>query len=297
MQGGPNLVESLIRIGREIDADLAVQNQQRALALAKLAANLIATQGQYALPEEAIHLMRFGEQFFRWRYFDEGADYYKALWRIVDRSGGGDTELGQQAIALAGGFDFLRGGMDSKPDVAQSCVKMVEAIFGAGHPLSQAVKERAAAKGIGMGPSGAFGSPQWDMAPKAPPPPPANSAVEPLALWVTLAFLRVSAADGKVDEREYLVWKNAMQQMDLPDVWEKYGADGLKNMLQQGKLQELSVVLSSLPKDARVRLGTLLRSIMLADQQVDKDELIAVAECARWLGLTLPDIGIQVEFG
>jgi hypothetical protein len=296
------LLDVLISIGREIDNDLATNNRERAEALAKLAHTIMTTQGQLASAEQVPHLMRYGEQFFRWQLFAEGCEFYKGVYRLIDRLGGKNSEMGMQAVTLAGSFDYLRGGMDGNPSIIQSISEMVVSTFGESHPLTQAVKARMVAKGQtpGRQVSGAFGSPQWDMAPAAPPPPKADGSAEAakdLALWVTLAFLRIAAADGKVDEREYLVWKNTMQAMELPDVWSEYGTEGLTKLLRQGKLQALSADFATLPQPSKVKLGTILRSLMLADGQIDKEELIAVAECVRWLGITLKDIGISVEFG
>jgi hypothetical protein len=129
------------------------------------------------------------------------------------------------------------------------------------------------------------------MAPAPRPAPPATAEVdEALAMWVTLAFLAIATADGKVDDREYLVWKDTIQRMKLPDIWDKYGAPALLKLLEEGRLQRLSIEFSGLPRDVKIRFGTILKALVLADGVADPRELTEAARILGWLGLGMNDI-------
>ncbi len=130
-----------------------------------------------------------------------------------------------------------------------------------------------------------------NMAPMDPPPAAqstaALSASEKLALWVTLAFLDIASSDGRVGEDEYVVYKRNMQKMQLPDVWDRYGAQGLKRELDAGTLQALSREFNGLAPEARVKMSGLLLEFMMADGRADPNEIAAAQRISTWLGLTL----------
>ncbi|MCB9594843.1 MAG: hypothetical protein H6719_19130 [Sandaracinaceae bacterium] len=296
--GRVNLVETLIGLGRSIDADLSARNSERANATAVLATTLMGSLADQATMDDLPHLSRFGEQFFRWEMFRHGAQYYRALYQRCMQLGVAQQAAGNSAITLAGAFDYLSGGMDSKPDMARSVVQMVQAHFGPQHPLTQKVQQRAASLGGAAQIQGAFGAPQWNMTPAAAPPPPQKTkqqADEELSLWITLAFLRISASDGSIDNREYLVFKQTIQQFQLPDLWDRYGTEGLMKLLREGKLQSLSAGLAGMPLDSKKHLGEILKKLMLADGKIEHGELVAIQEITGWLGMTLGDIGIRLE--
>ncbi len=296
--GRINLVESLIGLGRSIDADLASRNTERANATAVLAYTLMGTLGPNVTTADMPHLLRFGEQFFRWEMFGAGAHYYRSLYQCCRTLGVDKAEAGNTAITLSGAFDYLNGGMDDKPQIAGAGVEMTKRLYGDQHPLTQRVQQRAASRGVGAGQiQGAFGAPQWNMTPAAPPPPQKTKqqADEELSLWITLAFLRMATSDGSVDNREYLVFKQTIQQYQLPDLWDRYGTEALMKMLQSGKLQTLSVGLSGLSIETKRTLGEILKKLMLADGKIEHGELVAIHEIVGWLGMTLGDIGIRLE--
>ncbi|MFO0661402.1 MAG: hypothetical protein U0165_16450 [Polyangiaceae bacterium] len=366
MAAAPPLTAVLAEIGQQIDADLSRGNRDRVAALGTLAATVAQDLGPSAPREHIAWLMKWGEQFHRWRLFQSGCEYWKAMYSLLQRHGAAQSPEGEIAITVAGAFNFLSGGMDSNPSAVQALLSMGSRLLGDANPLLADCHARLrSASGSGFGAAarpapvaappaqpapqpafpgkssnGGFGgsapaaaasqgpagwgsaasdpsrgfapapaaaaapSPaaapasgwskgdsaaSWNMAPAARPAPPAN-VDESLSLWVTLAFLAIATADGKVDDREYLVWKETIQRMQLPDVWDKYGADGLMKMLQAGRLQLLSVEFSSLPRDTKVRFGTILKALVLADGVADPRELTEAARILGWLGLGMNDI-------
>ncbi|MCU0688089.1 MAG: TerB family tellurite resistance protein [Polyangiaceae bacterium] len=120
------------------------------------------------------------------------------------------------------------------------------------------------------------------------PPPVADSVAaydEPtrLALWVTLAFLDVAFADGRVAEQEYHAWVKTMRAMALPDVWTQFGQQALYDLLQRGVLYDLSSEFAWLPVDQRNRLATALVEFMMADGRAEASELEAVKRIGGWI--------------
>ncbi|HEU4533435.1 MAG TPA: hypothetical protein VFS00_04930, partial [Polyangiaceae bacterium] len=104
-----------------------------------------------------------------------------------------------------------------------------------------------------------------------------------LALWVTLAFLDIAFADGRVAEQEYHAWVSTMRAMALPDVWTRFGQQALYDMLNRGVLYDLSSEFAWLPVERRNRLATALVEFMVADGRADATELEAVKRIGGWI--------------
>jgi uncharacterized tellurite resistance protein B-like protein len=132
------------------------------------------------------------------------------------------------------------------------------------------------------------------------PPPPSRLGAEissldassKQALWVTLAFLEVALADGKVVDAEVAAWKATMERMNLPDVWQRFGVANLKAMLERGTLQEISISYAALAPESRAKLATVLVEFMLADGQADATEIATIKRIGGWLGVNL-EIGVS----
>jgi hypothetical protein len=160
--GQPPIEALLDGIGRQIDGDLARNDPRRVPPTAMLAASIVAQQGPTVRPDQLPWLMGFGEAFYRWRLFAEGAEYWKALYRVVERVG--DPEARGRAVATAGAFQILSGELPPNAPHAQSTAAFVHKTFGPQHVLVRDVYAKLGA------------------APGAPPPsiaPPVSMSPQP----------------------------------------------------------------------------------------------------------------------
>jgi uncharacterized tellurite resistance protein B-like protein len=124
------------------------------------------------------------------------------------------------------------------------------------------------------------------------PPPVAPSVAnydEPtrLALWVTLSFLDIASADGRVADQEFQAWRAIMAKMGLPDLWARFGQQNLYRMLNDGLLYDLSTEFAWLSNDERNRLVGVLVDFMMADGRAEPTELEAVKRIAKWIGVKI----------
>lgn len=306
------LVATLRQIGIEIDRDLTAGNRQRAHSLAHLAATVMSTQGQQGSADQVNDLMSFGEQFYRWKFFAEGMEYWKGLFQLIRRFVSAEHDYASRALTIAAAFSLLGGTMELDKPVTQSTLAMLEANFGANHPLTKdcIAKVQAARGAGGWSTAGASAGPFGGAAATTPPRPMASAAhpvdmtpnpqrketsiklgpKEELSLWITLAFLDIAMADGKVSDAEYLVWKRTIAAFDLPDLWDKITTKGLKDLLDQGLLQVLSSNFAALDKPTKIRLGSILKQIVFADGQADSREIDAVRRICGWIGLSITEI-------
>jgi uncharacterized tellurite resistance protein B-like protein len=308
MQHVAGLVSTLRQIGAEIDRDLASANVARARALAHLAATIMTTQGQQGSAEQVNELMTFGEQFYRWKCFVEGTHYWKGLFQLIRRFVAQDHDYATRALCIAAAFSLLGGTMELDKPVAQSTLTMLDATFGPNHPLTQdcVAKVRAARGASGWSTAGASAGPFGGATTKSAQPQPhpidmtpsaqrketalALSAKEELSLWITLAFLDIAMADGQVSEAEYLVWKRTLAAFALPDLWDRFTAKGLEDLLARGTLQVLSSNFAALDRATKIKLGTVLKQIVFADGKADSREIDAVRKICAWIGLSITDI-------
>ncbi len=284
---GSQLRMMLEGIGLQIDADLGRSNVERARAMASLAATLMMTQGRDAVPADVAWLMWYGEGFYRWSFFAEGAEYWKGVFQVLKRLGRHEAEDGVRAVATAGAFQVLSGELGPEAAHAHSVAAFVSQVYGPAHVLTRDVIAR-----LGPAPqAAALASPQAvNLSPAPPRLPPELAALDgptQLALWVTLAFLDVGNADGRLDDIEYASWKQTMARMRLPDVWERFGFEELQRMLRGGVLHALSANFATLPDGARAKLGGVLVDFMMADGRVDAGEVQAIRRIGGWLGVTL----------
>jgi hypothetical protein len=296
-QGGPAaspgqqaamLPQILFDLGRRIDGELAQNNRDRGRATAALAGSLMAASGRDVAPEHIPWLMSFGESFFRWGFAAEGAEYWKGIYQHFDRHNATGTEHAARAIATAGCFQVLGGLLNDKPQVAQQILGMAQKVYGPEHVLVKEVRSRLGAPASFGAPPAA--PPALDMRPVAPRASSATAALDAstkLALWVTLAFLDIAASDGQVGNDEYLVWKKTMANMELPDVWGRFGTEGLVNLLKKGVLQELSVEFASLEVNTKLKMVQILHSFVMADGKAEARELASMRDIGSWLGLKL----------
>lgn len=280
-------------IAMQVDADLARANVERARAMASLAATLMLTQGQAAPPSDSAWLMWFGESFYRWQFFAEGAEYWKGVFQWLKTLGKEEADDGLRAVATAGAFQVLAGDVPPNAAHARSVAAFVQKVYGPSHVLTRDVIARLGGPLSVSPPSMPPASNAVNLTPSPPRLPPELAGLDgttQLALWVTLAFLDVGAADGVIDETEYGVWKQTMTRLQLPDVWARFGADGLQRMLQSGVLHALSADFATLPDASRTKLAGMLIEFMAADGRVDPAEVAAIQRIGGWLGVTL-DVG------
>jgi uncharacterized tellurite resistance protein B-like protein len=317
MNNGQGLVGTMHQIGAEIDRDLAQGNRQRAQSHAHLAATIMATQGQSAQAADVNDLMSFGEQFYRWKLFGEGMEYWKALFQLIRKYVGTEHDYATRALTIAAAFSLLGGTMKLTEPVAQSTLSMLKTSFGDNHPLTKdcVAKVQAAQGGGGWSTAGASAGPfsggaQQGGAQQAHAfsPKPGHGPVdmtpkvekrdtslklgpkEELSLWITLAFLDIAMADGKVSDEEYLVWKRTIAAFELPDLWDKITTQGLVDLLKQGLLQVLSSNFANLDRPTKITLGKVLKQIVFADGVADPREIDAVRRIVGWIGLSITDI-------
>ncbi len=307
MQQHTGLTATLSQIGVEIDRDLASGNRQRAHSLAHLASTIMTSQGQHGTADQVNVLMNFGEQFYRWKFFAEGMEYWKGLFQLIRRFVAVDHDYASRALTIAAAFSMLGGTMELDKPVAQSTLAMLEANFGADHPLTKdcVAKVHAARGGGGWSTAGASAGPFGGATVQSKPAQhpvdmtPRNERKETsiklgpkeeLSLWITLAFLDIASADGKVSDAEYMVWKRAIATYELPDLWDRITSKGLKDLLDQGMLQVLSSNFAALDKPTKIRLGSILKAIVFADGQADSREIDAVRRICGWIGLSITEI-------
>jgi len=276
-------------MGQQIDGDLARNQVDRARAVAGLTGTIMTTQGQNAQASELGWLLHFGESYYRWRFFAEGAQYWKGLYQLLRKLGQGDTENGARAVASSGAFQILSGELTASAPHAQNTAAFVAKIFGAGHVLSRDVYAKLGTGGPPSAPPASLGQPPpVNMAPVAAPKSSiaALDTSTKLALWVTLGFFEVAVADGAIADSEYLAWKQSMERMKLPDVWDRFGgAQGLKDLGAKGALQEISIEFASLPQEMRVKMTGILLEFMMADGKVEPREVAAIQRISGWIGV------------
>jgi uncharacterized tellurite resistance protein B-like protein len=283
----PSLEVLLDGTARQIEADLAQGTTQRLPAIGMLAATLMNQQGQAARMDQVPWLMKFGENFHRWRLFAEGAQYWKGLYQLVKRLGGEGAREGAVAVAIVGAFQILSGELSPLAEHAASAAAYAHKVFGQQHVLVRDVYAKLAAPLA----SPASERPPLNMAPqsvRASGLVPADMDPQSrLALWVTLGFLDVANADGQVGEQEYQAWKNTMARMSLPDVSERFGSQGLMELLQRGALYELTTEFASKPQEMRGRMAATLVEFMMADGHATPGEIQAIKRITGWLGVSV----------
>ncbi len=282
------LPQILFDLGRRIDGELAQNNRERGRATAALASALMAASGRDVAPQHIPWIMSFGESFYRWGFFAEGAEFWKGVFQHFDRHNATGSDPGLRTMATAGCFQILAGMLNDKPDIAQHILTMAEKIYGPAHVLVKDARARLPPAPPAFGAPAA--PPPLDMRPapsRASAAAASLDAPTKLALWVTLAFLDIAASDGQVGNDEYLVWKKTMATMELPDVWSRFGTEGLIQMLKKGVLQELSMEFATLDANARLRMVQILHGFVMADGKAEPGELATMKEIGSWLGLKL----------
>jgi len=306
MHHAPGLVAMLEQFRAEIDRDLAQSNRQRAQAYAHLAASTMTSHGGQGTADQVNALMVFGEQYYRWKFFLEGVEYWKGLFQLIRRFVPVDHDYARRALTIAGAFSLLGGTMELDKPVTQSTLAMLAANFGEAHPLTQDCRDKiiAARGATGWSTAGADPGPfAQTSGPRAPehlvdmtPSPKRQetamklSPKEELSLWITLAFLAIALADGTVSDAEHLVWKRAIQRANLPDLWDRFTTKGLRDLLDQGMLQALSNNFAALDRGTKITLGRVLKEIVFADGHADPREIDEVRKICGWIGLSITDI-------
>lgn len=106
-----------------------------------------------------------------------------------------------------------------------------------------------------------------------------------MAVWITLAFLDIALADGKVVDAEFAAWKACMTRMNLPDVLGRFGTEGLLAMLKAGDLQRLTARYVALPPETRGQMTQLLLEFVVADGSIDPREVQVLERITGWLGV------------
>lgn len=277
----------LFDLGRRVDGELAQNNRDRATATAALAAAMMGSLGAEVSADHVPWLMSFGESFYRWRCFPEGAEYWKGVFQHFHRHNTTGTDLGVRVVATVGCFQVLAGILRGDSQTAQQVMSLAQKVFGPDHVLVRDAMTRVNMAGASYG---AMAPPPIDMRPSGPRASSATAGLDAstkLAIWVTLAFLDIAAADGKVGNDEYLVWKRTMANMELPDVWGRYGTQGLIDLLKRGVLQELSIEFASLGPDTKLHMVKILHSFVMADGRAEKHELETLQMIGSWLGLSI----------
>jgi uncharacterized tellurite resistance protein B-like protein len=295
-------------IGSDLEADLARGNAERVRTQARLAGTMMSMRMGSVAPDDFAWLMRFGENFYRWQCFEDGLRYWQGLLDTLDAMGMGNSKEAIITHITAQAFSALAGKLTAANPNASKIAMNISKLLGPQHPLA-----RDAVAKLGGAPAAAASLPP-NAPSAAPPAPPAGPEVPrvritlpapqlspalaafdtttKLALWVTLAFLDVALADGRVADNEYMSWKNVMVRMNLPDVWQRFGLPGLQQMLHHGALYELCAHFASLPVEQRVQMTTVLVEFMFADGRADMTEIASVRKIAAWLGVQV-DLGQQ----
>ncbi|HEU4404029.1 MAG TPA: TerB family tellurite resistance protein [Polyangiaceae bacterium] len=307
-------------VEQQIEADLALGRHEKVRALCGLAATIVATQGQNAPADELPWLVGFGENFYRWGHVDEGHRYWASLHELMKKHRRDASEEGAVALASALAFQVMTGELAPSSPTAPAVLALVAKTLGPGHVLTREVQSRLGAtppspssrraaappplppatpatprpRPPGVGALAAKGRPRAstimlnNLPPAAPPVAPSVANYdEPtrLALWVTLAFLDIASADGRVADQEFQAWQAIMAKMGLPDLWARFGQQNLYRMLNDGLLYDLSTEFAWLSNDERNRLTTVLVDFMMADGRAEPAELEAVKRIAKWLGV------------
>jgi uncharacterized tellurite resistance protein B-like protein len=330
--GGPTPIGPMLEgVEQQIENDLAAGNHERVRAMCGLAATLMATQGQNAPADELPWLVGFGENFYRWRCFYEGQQYWAGLYELMKKHRRDASEEGAVALASSLAFQVMAGDVTATSPNASAVLACVVKTFGQGHMLSREVRSRLGSQPVPTKPSPlppapapAFAHPPVSMPasapPRLPPPPLPQSSAAPkarppaastimltelppsppvapsvanydestrLALWVTLAFLDVASADGRVGDDEYRAFRSSLAKMGLPDLWGRFGQQNLYGMLQDGLLYDLSTEFAWLPLKERNRLASLLVEFMMADGRAEPRELESVKRIAKWLDVKI----------
>jgi uncharacterized tellurite resistance protein B-like protein len=274
-------------IAAQLESDLSHGHADRARAQAALAATIMTTQGQHAPADEIPWLMTFGEGFFRWKLPAEGVLYWTALFQLLQARGKGlDSVEGQATLANVGAYRVLAGELTSSAPIAYSTLSVVKKVFGEDHAMTREVVAKLGP--VAPPPAASPGPPPPNLAPPASKPVSASAnldGITALALWVTLAFLDIAMADGNIDDSEHEAWKKAMKRLELPDVWERYGLEGLTAMLDKGMLQELSMEFATLPDAVREKMVEALVEFMMADGKIDPREVESIKKITGWLGV------------
>lgn len=277
-------------IGNDIEADLVRANSEKVRSQARLAATMMSTRMGSIAQDDVAWLMRFGENFYRWRCFEDGLRYWEGLLDLLDDKGQGNSTEAIVTHITAQAFSALSGRLTASNPNASKIAANISKTLGPQHPLAREVHAKL---------GGAPAVPQAPAPPAAPttsvpmPPPPlsptlaAFDASTQLALWVTLAFLDVALADGRVADNEYMTWRSVMGRMNLPDVWQRFGLPYLQQMLHHGALYELSAHYASLPVEMRVKMTNTLVEFMMADGRADVPEIAAVRRIGAWLGVPI----------
>lgn len=285
MQLEKGLCAVLFDIGHMTDGALAQGNLANADASAALAVTLLSTRGAQLTPADVAWVASWGEQFYRWQLFARGGQFYGELTRLAQaQQNQGPAHRAILATGIA--FAYLGGAWDADPGFTG--LSLAAGILGHQHPLVGAALARHASRGgapVHADPAAA--------APALPGVSAAGSTVisdEDKALWLTLAFFMVGAADGKIADGEYLAWKNAMTERKLPDVFGKYGAAGIKQRLDAGELQKISARLAGAPREVRLGLVRVAFAIAAADGKIDKDEIASLTKICQLIGLSFDEV-------
>ncbi|MBI4955007.1 MAG: TerB family tellurite resistance protein [Myxococcales bacterium] len=290
----PTLRALLEGVGAQIDDDVERGGSGRTAALGGLAATMMGAQGASAPSTDLPWLLWYGESFYRWQLFAEGAEYWKGIYQFLKRLGKAEGDEALRAVAIGGAFQVLSGEVAPGAPHAPKLFRFVREVLGGAHPLTKDVYEKLGPSVLASAAPSAMelAAAPVELSPSQPRLAPELAALDPAtqrALWVTLAFLDVAASDGKVGEDEYLVWKRTMARLALPDVWAAYGAEGLYALLGRGALEELSRAFATLPREERGRLGGVLVEVMMADGRVEPREVAAVRRISGWLGVAEAD--------
>lgn len=286
-QPPPPLRQVLEDLVAQTDGELASHQHERARSLAALAATLMVSQGASAPISDLYAFAHVGEQFYRWRFFVEGAQYWKGLYQVADAAGQGQTDDAFRIMASAAAFQVLSGEVTAASPNADNTAAFVASVFGPTHVVTRDVQARL---GLAAQPP-APAEPPVIASPAAPATAAATAAFDPAtknALWVTLAFLEIAMADGKLKDEEWQAWRRTMEKLRLPNVYESIGAEGLQRMMQQGVLAQLSSeLMARLPIDRRGELAEILLEFVVADGKIDPGETDALDRITGWLGVAV----------
>lgn len=133
-----NLVTQLTDLGARIDAALQRSDFARANALAESAIVAVSTPALRLAPQEIDMILRWGEQFYRWRLWDLGASYWSATLAAVTRLRCG-LETIERAQAFVSAMRVLGGRVSDVSPEAVKALSLTRSVFGENHVLTQSV--------------------------------------------------------------------------------------------------------------------------------------------------------------
>lgn len=137
------LARYLATVGAQIDGALHVGDLARAETFARHAVGSFKAPPGALTTQDIYTLMRWGEQYYRWRLWDAGVEFWRAAATLAaaQRLPTGDFE---RAASIAGAMLVLGGRLPASPADTANLLSMMVRVFGTEHVLVRDVVARLA---------------------------------------------------------------------------------------------------------------------------------------------------------